>query len=249
MSVLAPQNEAFTSCWHSNEAMQTTIDTKDSSYTSSEQTLTMVPSGGSLFDYFDSNQLELLKESLFIPPPSPPQTPDHHLLSPSRSSSSLSSARNHLLFLNRQRSQKDVPPYLRQFKTRRLRYTNNTKVHHSPSPSKSSLLSPATTHQVRNGYPTPPSSASGGSPKSVFSVDDDMSYGEIITIRRTPQFKKSPYYPPNSSVSGDRTRIYMNRGAHSVPNWTPLSSLPQHVQREITGSSKMVQFVAPKVSA
>jgi hypothetical protein len=37
--------------------------------------------------------------------------------------------------------------------------------------------------------------------------------------------------------------VYMHRGPHFIPNWTPMSSLPKHVQFEI--EEKMVRFIAP----
>ncbi|KAK3376341.1 hypothetical protein B0T24DRAFT_677231 [Lasiosphaeria ovina] len=60
--------------------------------------------------------------------------------------------------------------------------------------------------------------------------------------RRAPN-RRTPYYPPNSSRTVDRTRIYMNRGPHALPNWTPLTSLPRHVQLQI--EDRMVKFTAP----
>jgi hypothetical protein len=54
--------------------------------------------------------------------------------------------------------------------------------------------------------------------------------------------RRTPYYPPNSSRNVDRARVYMNRGPHYIPNWTPLSSLPRHVQLKI--EERMVRFTA-----
>ncbi|KAL2266752.1 hypothetical protein VTJ83DRAFT_6104 [Remersonia thermophila] len=56
------------------------------------------------------------------------------------------------------------------------------------------------------------------------------------------QSRRTPYYPPNSSRNVDRTRVYMSRGPHYMQNWTPLSSLPRHVQLRIEES--MVKFTA-----
>ncbi|KAK4182069.1 hypothetical protein QBC35DRAFT_211027 [Podospora australis] len=60
-----------------------------------------------------------------------------------------------------------------------------------------------------------------------------------ITIRPA---RRTPYYPPNSSRNVDRARVYMNRGPHFVPNWTPMSSLPRHVQLKI--EERMTKFTA-----
>lgn len=54
--------------------------------------------------------------------------------------------------------------------------------------------------------------------------------------------RRTPYYPPNASRNVDRTRVFMQRGPHYVPNWTPLSSLPRHVQLRIEES--MTRFTA-----
>ena len=54
--------------------------------------------------------------------------------------------------------------------------------------------------------------------------------------------RRTPYYPPNASRNADRARVYMNRGPHYVPNWTPLSSLPRHVQLQI--EERMTRFTA-----
>ncbi|KAL1839505.1 hypothetical protein VTJ49DRAFT_1443 [Mycothermus thermophilus] len=54
--------------------------------------------------------------------------------------------------------------------------------------------------------------------------------------------RRTPYYPPNSSRNVDRTRVYMGRGPHYMQNWTPLSSLPRHVQLQI--EERMVKFTA-----
>lgn len=54
--------------------------------------------------------------------------------------------------------------------------------------------------------------------------------------------RRTPYYPPNASRNVDRARVYMNRGPHYIPNWTPLSSLPRHVQLRI--EEEMVRFTA-----
>ncbi|KAH6615982.1 hypothetical protein B0J18DRAFT_293867 [Chaetomium sp. MPI-SDFR-AT-0129] len=67
--------------------------------------------------------------------------------------------------------------------------------------------------------------AAGGGPAPIYR-----------TARRTP------YYPPNASRNVDRTRVFMQRGPHYVPNWTPLSSLPRHVQLRIEES--MTRFTA-----
>ncbi len=54
--------------------------------------------------------------------------------------------------------------------------------------------------------------------------------------------RRTPYYPPNASRNSDRGRVYMNRGPHFVPNWTPMGSLPRHVQLQI--EERMVKFTA-----
>lgn len=64
--------------------------------------------------------------------------------------------------------------------------------------------------------------------------------GGVVPLVRMA--RRTPYYPPNSSRNVDRARVYMNRGPHYVPNWTPLSSLPRHVQLQI--EERMVKFTA-----
>lgn len=54
--------------------------------------------------------------------------------------------------------------------------------------------------------------------------------------------RRTPYYPPNASRNTDRTRVYMNRGPHFVQNWTPMGSLPRHVQLRI--EEGLVKFTA-----
>lgn len=91
---------------------------------------------------------------------------------------------------------------------------------HSRSSSSSSVSSSSSAMELDGGY--------GGADGGVVPV--------VRSSRRTP------YYPPNSSRSVDRARVYMNRGPHYVPNWTPMSSLPRHVQLQI--EERMVKFTA-----
>ncbi|KAL2163226.1 hypothetical protein VTH06DRAFT_5282 [Thermothelomyces fergusii] len=94
----------------------------------------------------------------------------------------------------------------------------------SPSPSTSSSSSspaarPATSHLQEDAGTSDAAPTRPGGPFAPPPV--------VRTARRTP------YYPPNASRSVDRTRVYMHRGPHFVPNWTPLASLPRHVQLQI----------------
>ncbi|KAK4141897.1 uncharacterized protein C8A04DRAFT_13666 [Dichotomopilus funicola] len=77
----------------------------------------------------------------------------------------------------------------------------------------------------------------------------DLTMGEAAAAAAgggpTPIYRtarRTPYYPPNASRNVDRTRVFMQRGPHYVPNWTPLSSLPRHVQLRIEES--MTRFTA-----
>jgi hypothetical protein len=67
------------------------------------------------------------------------------------------------------------------------------------------------------------------------------SGGGVAMVRPA---RRTPYYPPNASrnPAAERTRVYMNRGPHYLPNWTPLGSLPRHVQLQI--EEQMVKFTA-----
>jgi hypothetical protein len=56
------------------------------------------------------------------------------------------------------------------------------------------------------------------------------------------QARRTPYYPPNASRNVDRARVYMNRGPHFVPNWTPLTCLPRLVKLKFV--ERLVGFTA-----
>ncbi|KAL2021910.1 hypothetical protein VTK56DRAFT_6505 [Thermocarpiscus australiensis] len=96
---------------------------------------------------------------------------------------------------------------------------------------------------------TGPSSSSSSSPLSTSTLADvemggtrsaESSSSGVRPLVRPA--RRTPYYPPNASLNVDRARVYMNRGPHHMPNWTPLSSLPRHVQLRI--EERMVQFTA-----
>ncbi|KAK4222589.1 hypothetical protein QBC38DRAFT_75149 [Podospora fimiseda] len=102
-----------------------------------------------------------------------------------------------------------------------------------------------TASQRINRLPVRPRSSRSSSTSSADALADgirDMSVnGPAINVRAA---RRTPYYPPNSSRTreGERARVFMNRGPHYVPNWTPLSSLPRHVQLQI--EERMVRFTA-----
>jgi len=73
---------------------------------------------------------------------------------------------------------------------------------------------------------------------------DDQPAMEQEPVIFTATCRRTPYYPPNSSQTEDRSRVYMNRGPHYIANWTPLSSLPIDAQKKIERS--MVKFTAPE---
>ncbi|KAK4160901.1 hypothetical protein QBC43DRAFT_110160 [Cladorrhinum sp. PSN259] len=97
-------------------------------------------------------------------------------------------------------------------------------------------------------------SSSTSSSSSAFGADTLADGIESLSVSGTPTqqpgitvraARRTPYYPPNSSRTrgdGERSRVFMNRGPHYVPNWTPLSSLPRHVQLQI--EERMVRFTA-----
>ncbi|KAK3385869.1 hypothetical protein B0H63DRAFT_523184 [Podospora didyma] len=94
----------------------------------------------------------------------------------------------------------------------------------------------------RSHYPTPPqSSPSSSASGSEAGGSPEMGAMQMQPITRTA--RRTAYYPPNSSRNVDRTRVYMNRGPHYMQNWTPLSSLPRHVQLRI--EDQMTRFTAP----
>ncbi|KAL2260350.1 hypothetical protein VTK26DRAFT_5655 [Humicola hyalothermophila] len=83
------------------------------------------------------------------------------------------------------------------------------------------------------------SGGGGGGGVGGTTTTTTTSWTAIPTIRSA---RRTPYYPPNASRNVDRARVYMHRGPHFLPNWTPLSSLPRHVQLQI--EEKMVRFTA-----
>ncbi|KAK4238603.1 hypothetical protein C8A03DRAFT_14937 [Achaetomium macrosporum] len=188
--------------------------------------LTLVPSDGSLLDYFDLPS-----------PPSTPQRPTHSL-----SFSSLNSFPS-----PSRRSSAGSPPSLSSSA--------------SNSPATSSSLSstplrwPTATQRIQR-LPTRPRSRSASSVSSsgtttttLADVDVDVEMGGTTGVPPVPvpaplvrPARRTPYYPPNASRNVDRTRVYMNRGPHYIPNWTPLGSLPRHVQLRI--EERMVRFTA-----
>jgi hypothetical protein len=103
----------------------------------------------------------------------------------------------------------------------------------SASSSSSSFLS-------SSGSPSRPSSPMFVGTSTVPDTVNDAIASTLPPIIRPA--RRTPYYPPNSSRNIDHTRVYMTRGPHYVPNWTPLSSLPRHVQSRI--QEKMCRFEA-----
>lgn len=199
--------------------------------------LTLVPSdGASLLDYFDLPS-----------PPSTPQQATHDSLSYSSLNSLPSPASTpELVSLSRRNSVSSA----------------STTSSPSASPPSSSMPRWPTPSQRSHGTRLPvrarsrsTSSCSSSSGLSSTTLADDVDVDvDMAGVRagtgageRQPPYavrhaRRTPYYPPNSSRNIDRARVYMNRGPHYVPNWTPLSSLPRHVQLQI--EEKMIKFTA-----
>ncbi|GAB1317968.1 hypothetical protein MFIFM68171_08178 [Madurella fahalii] len=205
--------------------------------------LTLLPSdGGSLLDYFDL--------------PSPPSTPQQ----PTYSSLSFSS-------LNSFPSPATSPELVSLSRRNSISSTSTTS---SPSASPPSLSAPRwptpsqRSHASRlpmraRSRSTSSCSSSSGLSSTTLADDVDVDMAGVGVAggstsgsagagaeRHQPYVvrhaRRTPYYPPNASRNIDRARVYMNRGPHYVPNWTPLSSLPRHVQLQI--EEKMIKFTA-----
>ncbi|KAL2151075.1 hypothetical protein VTH82DRAFT_6173 [Thermothelomyces myriococcoides] len=215
--------------------------------------LAMVPSNGSLLDYFDL--------------PSPPSTPRQQTNTIGYSSfntpSSLSASPGQI---SRRHSSGGTPdsrpakPSLPRWPTAFQRINRLPVRSRSRSASSSSSLPSSPTSDLFSS-PRSSSSSSSFSPPtrpSTFGrqpedVDNNtagranaMGAGGPFAPPPPPPVirnaRRTPYYPPNSSRNVDRTRVYMQRGPHFVPNWTPLSSLPRHVQLQI--EERMTRFTA-----
>ncbi|KAK3998038.1 hypothetical protein QBC44DRAFT_47913 [Cladorrhinum sp. PSN332] len=173
---------------------------------------------GSLLDYFDLPS-----------PPSTPMNPTHHFssineafppASPGLSTSSVSSC-----------STFSSPPS-----------SPGMGGHHWPTASQ--RISRLPVRPRSNGHHSRSSSTSSsgsGADTLIDGIGNLSVNGPAITVRAA---RRTPYYPPNSSRTreGERARVFMNRGPHYVPNWTPMSSLPRHVQLQI--EERMVRFTA-----
>ncbi|KAK4112515.1 hypothetical protein N656DRAFT_779381 [Canariomyces notabilis] len=195
--------------------------------------LALVPSDGSLLDYFDLPS-----------PPSTPQRPTHNL-----SYSSLNSFSSPMPNPGLSSS----PPT-----SRRSSISSSSTSSPSSSPPTTSIPRWPTASQRTPSFRLPRrarsrSTSSCSSADSLASLtladnDDIEMAGTVGTASGVQQpyvvraARRTPYYPPNSSRNIDRARVYMNRGPHYIANWTPLSSLPRHVQLQI--EEKMVRFTA-----
>lgn len=195
--------------------------------------LNLVPSDGSLLDYFDL--------------PSPPSTP--HRPTHSLSYSSLNS-----LPSSPPRSAANSPPSSSPSSSPPPLYTSphSTTTSSPPRPrwpSHSQRIHRLPVRPRSRSTSSSSTSSSASSSSSLLGADGDtdmlgLGLGVVsggVTVRPT---RRTPYYPPNASRSGaaERSRAYMNRGPHYVPNWTPLASLPRHVQLQI--EERMVRFTA-----
>ncbi|KAK4150005.1 hypothetical protein C8A00DRAFT_46502 [Chaetomidium leptoderma] len=200
--------------------------------------LSLGPSDGSLLDYFDL--------------PSPPSTPHHPTHSLSYSS---------LDGFPSPTSSPGLAAYSSPSSFSSL--SSNTSPSTTP-PSTSAPRWPTASQRLHHHHhrlPTRPrsrstSSASSASSSSTAGITGDIEMGGTTTrggllsrsgsMTTTPPgpsvrpARRTAYYPPNSSRTVDRARAYMNRGPHYVPNWTPMSSLPRHVQLQI--EERMVRF-------
>lgn len=224
-----------------DDITQTTPSMKPTSTASGS--LAMVPSDGSLLDYFDLPS-----------PPSTPQRPTHNLSYSSLNSSPRTSS---------------SPGYVARHHSAASLSTPGTTP--QSSPATSTVPRWPTASQRIQRLPTRSRSRSTSSASSSSTFSSSFSHPRLLSTSLSPEdlkdvemsgmnamgpggpfapapsavvrpARRTPYYPPNSSRNVDRTRVYMNRGPHFVPNWTPLSSLPRHVQLRIEES--MTRFTA-----
>ncbi|KAK4096301.1 hypothetical protein N658DRAFT_490063 [Parathielavia hyrcaniae] len=215
------------------DMMQAAPATKDGT------SLALGPSDGSLLDYFDLPS-----------PPSTPHRPTHSLgfsslagltsptstpaLTPRSSPSSLSS-----LSTSSGGSPTSSPPT-----TTLPRWpTASQRIHRLPIRPRSRRASSSSSSSSSSSA----ASASALTPIIVNADVDMLDTSAGVPPQQQPLMewsstRRTPYYPPNSSRNVDRARVYMNRGPHYVPNWTPMSSLPRHVQLQI--EERMVKFTA-----
>ncbi|KAK4119142.1 hypothetical protein N657DRAFT_650566 [Parathielavia appendiculata] len=213
---------------------QTTPAAKDGS------SLTLGPSDGSLLDYFDLPS-----------PPSTPQRPTHSLAFSSLAglsspaTSPVPSLRSSPIGLSTPSSiSSGASPNSSPPMTTLPRWpTASQRIHRRPIRPRSRSASSVSSS----------SSSLTSSSTPVVDADVDMigtdttglpggaggTTGIPPLIRST---RMTPYYPPNSSRNVDRARVYMNRGPHYIPNWTPMSSLPRHVQLQI--EERLMKFTA-----
>lgn len=207
--------------------------------------LTLAPSDGSLLDYFDL--------------PSPPSTPHRptHSLSYSALNSFPSPATSPGLIAGSPASLSSISSSSSSRSSSSNRTTSGPNCNPSPPTSIPPRWPTASQRMHHHRLPLRPRSRSASSASSSGSSasapglaggDIEMGgtggtgagTGGVVPLVRMA--RRTPYYPPNSSRNVDRARVYMNRGPHYVPNWTPLSSLPRHVQLQI--EERMVKFTA-----
>ncbi|KAK3897623.1 hypothetical protein C8A05DRAFT_38818 [Staphylotrichum tortipilum] len=195
--------------------------------------LALVPSDGSLLDYFDL--------------PSPPSTPHraaHHTHS-TLSYSSLSG------FPSPASTRLPTPSLC---SSRRSSMSSTTSSPASSPPMACPPRWPNASQRIHRLRPRSRSTSSTSSSSSSGTMDVEMTGTDTDTtglgvgVMTTTAgvlvrpARRTPYYPPNASRNMDRTRVYMNRGPHFVQNWTPMGSLPRHVQLRI--EEGMVKFTA-----
>ena len=185
----------------------------------------LVPSDGSLLDYFDLPS-----------PPSTPQLPTHNMSLSSLNSFPSPSTHPELV---RSASSSAVSS-----RTSSPGGSDGSSTPHWPTAAQRVVRLP--TRPRSRSVSSTSSTSSTGSGGSSSSAAGDIEMGGTgaaagpVPVVRTA--RRTPYYPPNASRNVDRTRVYMNRGPHYIPNWTPLSSLPRHVQLQI--EERMVRFAA-----
>lgn len=223
----------------------TTARPRSKTAATTASTLTLVPSDGSLLDYFDL--------------PSPPSTP--HRPTHSLSYSSLNSFPSPATSPSHRGSRS--PASLSSISGGSS--SSGTLTPPTSSPPTSTLPRwPTASQRMHHRLPTRPRSRSTSTTSSLSSASSSTSSPADIEMANTNtntspntssntsrpntitplirQARRTPYYPPNASRNVDRARVYMNRGPHFVPNWTPLTSLPRHVQLQI--EERMVRFTA-----
>ncbi|KAL2186842.1 hypothetical protein L209DRAFT_802883 [Thermothelomyces heterothallicus CBS 203.75] len=238
-----------------DDIMEDILPKPTASHLSSSPTL--VPSDGSLLDYFDlpsppstphrpthSLSYSSLSSASFPSPPSshrPARSPGSLSLS---SSSSAGTGSPPLLSGSSSSTTTTTPPFRWPTLSQRIHTRRLPTRSRSRSTTSSSALSDlssikTTTNTLLNADADVDVEMGGLGPGTGTFSTAGGGGGLPLLVRPA---RRTPYYPPNASRNGERARVYMTRGPHHVPNWTPLGSLPRHVQLQI--EERMVKFTA-----